>query len=33
MGRRDYYDDSDAPDANSLVLAASAIVVNAAGWM
>ena len=31
MGRRDYYDDPDAPDANSLVPAASAIVVDEAG--
>ena len=31
MGRRDYYDDPDAPVANSLVPAASAIVVDEAG--
>jgi 8-oxo-dGTP pyrophosphatase MutT (NUDIX family) len=31
MGRRDYYDDPDAPPANSLVPAASAIVVDAEG--
>ena len=28
MGRRDYYDDPDAPAANSLVPAASAVVVD-----
>lgn len=28
MGRRDFYDDPEAPDANSLVPAASAIVVD-----
>src|SRR3954471_14585046 len=31
MGRVDYYDDPDAPAANSLVPAASAIVVDEAG--
>jgi 8-oxo-dGTP pyrophosphatase MutT (NUDIX family) len=31
MGRRDYYDDPDAPKTNSLVPAASAIVVDDAG--
>lgn len=31
MGRRDYYDDPQAPAANSLVPAASAIVVDDAG--
>jgi ADP-ribose pyrophosphatase YjhB (NUDIX family) len=31
MGRRDYYDDPDAPEANSLVPAASAIVVDEGG--
>lgn len=31
MGRRDYYDDPDAPAANSLVPAASAIVVDDTG--
>ena len=31
MGRRDYYDDPDAPVANSLVPAASAVVVNDQG--
>lgn len=31
MGRRDYYDDPDAPAANSLVPAASAIVVDDGG--
>ena len=31
MGRRDYYDDPEAPAANSLVPAASAIVVDDAG--
>lgn len=31
MGRRDYYDDPEAPAANSLVPAASAIVIDAEG--
>ena len=31
MGRVDYYDDPDAPSANSLVPAASAVVVDAQG--
>ncbi|HET7388892.1 MAG TPA: NUDIX domain-containing protein [Nocardioidaceae bacterium] len=31
MGRRDYYDDPDAPAVNSLVPAASAIVVDDGG--
>ncbi|MBA2558625.1 MAG: NUDIX domain-containing protein [Propionibacteriales bacterium] len=31
MGRRDYYDDPDAPQPNSLVPAASAIVIDDAG--
>lgn len=31
MGRRDYYDDADAPTANSLVPAASAVVVDDQG--
>jgi ADP-ribose pyrophosphatase YjhB (NUDIX family) len=31
MGRRDYYDDPDAPAANSLVPAASAVVVDPDG--
>jgi 8-oxo-dGTP pyrophosphatase MutT (NUDIX family) len=31
MGRRDFYDDPEAPAANSLVPAASAIVVDDAG--
>lgn len=31
MGRRDYYDDSDAPMPNSLVPAASAVVVDEGG--
>lgn len=31
MGRRDYYDDPRAPKANSLVPAASAVVVDDAG--
>ena len=31
MGRRDYYDDPDAPAANSLVPAASAVVADSAG--
>jgi len=31
MGRRDYYDDPSAPKANSLVPAASAVVVDADG--
>jgi len=31
MGRRDYYDDPDAPAANSLVPAASAVVVDEGG--
>lgn len=31
MGRRDYEDDPDAPAANSLVPAASAVVVDSAG--
>jgi len=31
MGRRDYYDDPDAPKANSLVPAASAIVIDDEG--
>jgi ADP-ribose pyrophosphatase YjhB (NUDIX family) len=31
MGRRDYYNDPNAPQANSLVPAASAIVVDDAG--
>ncbi len=31
MGRRDYYDDPDAPAANSLVPAASAIVADESG--
>jgi ADP-ribose pyrophosphatase YjhB (NUDIX family) len=31
VGRRDYYDDPDAPAPNSLVPAASAIVVDEAG--
>jgi 8-oxo-dGTP pyrophosphatase MutT (NUDIX family) len=31
MGRRDYYDDPEAPAANSLVPAASAIVVDGEG--
>jgi 8-oxo-dGTP pyrophosphatase MutT (NUDIX family) len=33
MGRRDYYDDPGAPKANSLVPAASAIVVDDAGHL
>lgn len=31
MGRRDYYDDPSAPSANSLVPAASAVVVDESG--
>jgi ADP-ribose pyrophosphatase YjhB (NUDIX family) len=31
MGRRDYYDDPQAPEANSLVPAASAVVVDGEG--
>lgn len=31
MGRRDYYDDPDAPEANSLVPAASAVVIDDEG--
>jgi ADP-ribose pyrophosphatase YjhB (NUDIX family) len=31
MGRRDYYDDPQAPPANSLVPAASAVVVDSRG--
>ena len=31
MGRRDYYDDPTAPSANSLVPAASAVVVDESG--
>lgn len=31
MGRRDYYDDPTAPSANSLVPAASAVVVDKSG--
>jgi ADP-ribose pyrophosphatase YjhB (NUDIX family) len=31
MGRRDYYDDPEAPAANSLVVAASAVVTDESG--
>ena len=31
MGRRDYYDDPEAPAANSLVVAASAVVTDGSG--
>jgi hypothetical protein len=31
MGRRDYYDDPEAPMPNSLVPAASAVVVDEGG--
>ncbi len=33
MPRVDYYDDPAAPRANSLVPAASVVVVDAAGWI
>jgi len=33
MSRTDYYDDPNAPTANSIVPAASAIVTDDAGWI